>query len=375
MAHGKPRCDDPGSCAGQIATGPQEAERLPVDTAVCDGEQILPGLPRWISYSQQTQVLPSRHPAWLTVLTEGLKHKAYCIEAFVDGRLVGLLPLCYVRSLLFGRFLVSLPYLNSGGVLADNDDVAQALVDRAVGLADCLKVRHLELRHEKSIDHPALSRTLTSKVHMRLPLPGTAEQLWNDFDPKVRNQIRKGEKAGLDVLWGGLELLPDFYRVFARNMRDLGTPVFARGLFESVLRQFPDDAEICALRLAGKPVAAALLVHGRGVTEVPSASCLRSHNSTNANMLMYWHLLQRAVSRGQSTFDFGRSSLDSNTFRFKKQWGAQPEPAAWQYYVRRGDVDNMRRESGKYDRFVRIWQRLPVPLTRWIGPAIVRGIP
>jgi serine/alanine adding enzyme len=90
---------------------------------------------------------------------------------------------------------------------------------------------------------------------------------------------------------------------------------------------------------------------------------------------MYWHLLQRAVLRGQSTFDFGRSSLDSNTFRFKKQWGAQPEPAVWQYYVRRGNVDDMRRESGKYDRFVRIWQRLPVPLTRWIGPAIVRGIP
>jgi FemAB-related protein (PEP-CTERM system-associated) len=260
-------------------------------------------------------------------------------------------------------------------VLADNEDVARAIIDRAVDLADFLKVRYLELRHEKPIEHPALTHTLTTKVHMRLPLPNTAERLWTDFDPKVRNQIRKGEKSGLAVFWGGLELLDEFYVVFAQNMRDLGTPVFARGLFKSVLQQFPNKAELCVVRFQERPVAAGLLVHGPGVTEVPSASSLRRHNASNANMLMYWHLLQRAISRGQCVLDFGRSSPDSNTFRFKKQWGARPEPAAWQYYVREGSVSDMRIESGKYDRLVRIWRRLPVPVTRWIGPSIVRGIP
>jgi serine/alanine adding enzyme len=164
---------------------------------------------------------------------------------------------------------VSLPYLNTGGVLADNEDVARAIIDRAVDLADFLKVRYLELRHEKPIEHPALTHTLTSKVHMRLPLPNTAERLWTDFDPKVRNQIRKGEKAGLAVFWGGLELLDEFYVVFARNMRDLGTPVFARRLFKSALQQFPNKAELCVVRFQERPVAAGLLVHGPGVTEGP----------------------------------------------------------------------------------------------------------
>ena len=332
-------------------------------------------LPRWTSYVQQRQTSPSRDPGWLAVLAKGLKHKPYCVEAFIGGQLVGLLPLCYVRSLLFGRFLVSLPYLNTGGVLADDEEIARAIIDRAVDLADLLKVRYLELRHEKPIEHPALTQTLTTKVHMRLALPNTSEQLWADFDPKVRNQIRKGEKSGLVVFWGGLELLDEFYSVFARNMRDLGTPVFGRKLFDSILLEFAGNAEFCVVRSASRPVAAALLVHGPNTTEVPSASSLRSHNTTNANMLMYWHLLQRAISRGQQVFDFGRSSRDSNTFRFKKQWDAQPEPAAWQYYVREGSVSDMRIESGKYDRLVRIWRRLPMPVTRWIGPAIVRRIP
>jgi hypothetical protein len=92
-------------------------------------------------------------------------------------------------------------------------------------------------------------------------------------------------------------------------------------------------------------------------------------------MLLYWNLLDRAVQRGQAVFDFGRSTVDSNTHRFKKQWGAREEPAVWQYYLRNGSADAVRPDNPRYQRLIRIWQRLPVVLTRWLGPAIVRGIP
>jgi serine/alanine adding enzyme len=132
---------------------------------------------------------------------------------------------------------------------------------------------------------------------------------------------------------------------------------------------------LCVVRCRKQPVAAALLVHGPQISEAPSAGSLRSYRATGANMLMYWHLLERAIGRGQRLFDFGRSTPEGNTYRFKKQWGAQPEPAVWQYYVREGDQRDMRRESGKYDRLIGIWRRLPVAVTRCIGPWIVRGIP
>jgi FemAB-related protein (PEP-CTERM system-associated) len=317
----------------------------------------------------------SRHPAWLNVLAEGLRHTPYCLEAVEGEQTRGLLPLAYVSSWLFGRYLVSLPYLNYGGVLAEDDATARRLIDRAVELADRLQVRHLELRHERPIEHPALNQTLSTKVHMRLPLPDTADELWKSFGASVRNQVRKGQKQELAVSWGGPELLADFYDVFSRNMRDLGTPVYSRRLFAAVLRQFPDRAELCVVRAGTQPVAGALLLHGWGVSEVPSASSLRAFNHTCANMLMYWHLLERAVQRKQVVFDFGRSSKESNTFRFKKQWGPQPAPAEWQYHLRSGSVGDVRPDNPKYQRRIRIWQRLPVWLTRWIGPAIVRGIP
>src|SRR5262249_40054882 len=158
------------------------------------------------------------------------------------------------------------------------------------------------------IEHPALTARLSSKVHMRLALPLTAEQLWKQISAKVRNQVRKGQKSGLSVVWGSDELLPEFYAVFSHNMRDLGTPVDGQALLRTVLQQFPGGAELCVVRAEGQAAAAALLLHGKGVTEVPSASALRRYNPTCANMLLYWHLLERSVERRQSVFDFGRST-------------------------------------------------------------------
>ena len=142
-----------------------------------------------------------------------------------------------------------------------------------------------------------------------------------------------------------------------------------------MLSEFGEAAEICSIHLDGLPIASGFLLHGPAVTLIPSASSLREHNRTSCNMLMYWHALKRSVERGQKTFDFGRSSPDAGTWKFKKQWGARESPAIWQYYVRHGEVSDMRPGSGKYDRVIQVWQKLPVWLTRLVGPSIVRGIP
>jgi FemAB-related protein (PEP-CTERM system-associated) len=347
-----------------------------VSVRVHPGLKLAAAHPQLAAYANRGDCVPlTRDPGWLDVLAEGLGHTPYALEAIEAGRTVGYLPLALVKSLIFGRFLVSLPYLNSNGVRADHPAAAAALIDRAVGLADELKARHLELRHEEPVEHPALGAKLISKVHMRLPLPDTVAALQKAVGPKVRNQIRKGEKSGLTVEWGRENLVSDFHQVFARNMRDLGTPVYGQDLIFAILRNYPQKAELCVIRQDRHPVACGLLLHGRGVTEVPSASSLREFNATCANMLLYWHLLERAAGRGQQVFDFGRSTVEGNTYKFKKQWGARPEPATWQYYVRTGSAGDVRPDNPKYQRLIRLWQRLPVPVTTWIGPTIARGIP
>jgi FemAB-related protein (PEP-CTERM system-associated) len=340
------------------------------------GQAVAANLKRLEEYfTRRNPGLLSRHPAWTVLLAEALRHDAYCLEACEAGETRGYLGLVHVRSLLFGRFLVSMPYLNYGGVLADDDRTARVLIDRAAALADGLDVRYLELRHQRAIAHARLAQQPGHKIHMYLPLPETVGLLWETLPSKVRNQVRKGQKGGLSAVWGGEELLDEFYAVFSHNMRDLGTPVYGRKLFAKSLECFPERAEFCVVRAGLQVLAGALVFHGWDVSEVPSASSLRAFNHTNANMLMYWHLLSRAVERGQETFDFGRSSPDSSTYRFKAQWGAMPAPAEWQHYIRSGNADDLRPSNPKYGRMIRLWKRLPVRVTRWFGPRIVRGIP
>jgi len=355
---------------------PVESRTEPVSVSIVTHRGA--SLDAWVASLSEGELIPEHagaSPLWLQVLREALGHETYLLEARGEGRYLGRLPLALVSSALFGRYLVSLPYINTAGLHGATRQAETMLIDQAVALAEQLNVRNLELRHERQVDHEDLSETRSDKVLMRLALPATEEQLWNGFKSKLRSQIRSGEKHGFAVNWGGEGLLEDFYSAFSRNMRDLGTPVFPKRLFASVLSRFGSAAELCVLRLEQAPVAAALLIHGNGVTEVPSASSLRKYNNTNANMVMYWQLLKRAVERGQHTFDFGRSTLDSNTYKFKKQWGAEPSPSVWQYYVRRGTIGDMRPESAKFRLAIRAWQRLPLPIANWLGPMIVRGIP
>jgi len=326
---------------------------------------------------------------WWEALVRGLQYRPYYLVCKSSGQAMGCLPLMLVESWLFGKFLVSLPYLNSGGVVLQGEqgdaqvhkDVAFALIDRAVELADSLNVKHLELRHEMPWEHPAFNAKREDKVHMRMALPEDSVTLLAKYKSKLRSQLKKSGENDFEIAFGGEELLDGFYQVFSENMRDLGTPVYSRGLFKEILRRLDASAsgvasaELCVVRLGGAPICGALLVHQGERSEVPSASALRKFNATSVNMWMYHKLLERAIEKGAKEFDFGRSSVGSGTYKFKEQWGAKPQSAVWQYYVRRGDPADMRPDSQGKKRLVQIWQKLPVSLTRWIGPTIVRGIP
>ncbi len=368
----KPEAIDPVSTIDSLieeiesANEPDQTIQVQVETGFGElPESVDAELPRLLGHQA----------AWVDAISKGLGHKTFLIHARSAGRVVGVLPLSLVAGPIFGKFLVSLPYINTGGVWARDERVARKLIDAACKLADKLDVKHLEVRHELPVSHPKLNFERTDKVHLRLTLPESTNLLMSSLKSKVRSQVKKSQKAELTVHFGGVEWLGDFYRVFATNMRDLGTPVFSKKLFAEVLQAFGANAELCVVRNNGRAVAGGLLVHAEGITEVPSASCLRSFNHLNANMFMYWHLLARAIERDSRTFDFGRSSKDSGTFKFKTQWGAQAYPAHWQYYVRKGNPTALRVDSKHNQRITKIWKRLPTCVTNFVGPTIVRGIP
>lgn len=327
-----------------------------------------------------SQACGEHDPAWLDILRQAMQHKTLALLAWRGKELTGFLPLALTRSPLFGKHLVSLPYVNRAGLLVETPESGQALLKHATQFADAYQVRYLELRHHgQAFASEIFTHCRSEKHRMVLDLPGSPEMLWTALKAKVRNQIRKGEQNQLNVLFGGASLVPAFYSVFATNMRDLGTPVYPRKLFYAMLHHLGDRCEIALVTFESIPVAGAILVHDRVgdqvMTQVPSASCLRQFKPMNANMWMYWKLLERAIARGAGQFDFGRSSEGSGTYRFKKQWGAEPQSTPWQVMLRRGSLDAARPDAPRNRKRIEQWQKLPVWVTKAIGPSIVRGIP
>lgn len=311
---------------------------------------------------------------WRRVFESAFGHETLYLAAREHGRIVGVLPLVIFRSRLFGRCGVSLPFVNYGGVCAEDGDVAACLVRKAASLAAEAGLSHVELRHQTR-QCPTLP-VREHKVGMYLSLEHDAARAWDRLDKKVRNQVRKAEKSGLTARWGGPELLDRFYAVFARNMRDLGTPVYPRRFFSEVLATFPDTSRVCLVDHGAITVAGAISLSHRDVLEVPWASSLRQYRSLCPNNLMYWRAIEHAIENRLATLDFGRSTPHEGTYHFKQQWGAEPKPLHWEYALN-GDaaLPNVSPANPRYRAAIAVWTRLPLILTNWIGPHIVRSIP
>lgn len=315
----------------------------------------------------------SHAAAWAPVMREayGLEPE-YLAARDGSGELVGVLPLVHFRALGAGRELVSLPFLDGGGILARSGGATRALLEAALARCRETGARALELRQGEALEEVPAGAPL-DRVDLVLGLEADEDAQWKALRAKVRNQTRKATREGLGVEVGATAAeLDAFYEPFAINMRDLGSPVHARGFFESASRHFGDRLCFVVTRLGERSVGGLVAIRFAGSVSVPWASTLRSERRRCPNNLLYWEALRWAIARGAREFDFGRSPRDSGTFRFKRGWGAEERPLAWTRLDASGRPLPGSASGRLLQTLSRVWTRLPVGLANAIGPR-VRG--
>ena len=302
---------------------------------------------------------------------------AHFVTARDDGgRLRGVLPLVEQTMIPWTRCLVSLPFCTYGGPLADDDEVLNSLVQHAETLGRQRSASRLILRHVGEMQLPAYPASL-DKVSMVLALPDGKDELAKRLGSKIRSQIRRAEREKPQIRFGHAELLDDFYRVFCSVMRDLGTPVYPKRFFEAVFDALGARAAAVIIYLEGVPVSGAVMIQWRDRIKVPWAGTLHAVNPMSINMRLYWELLQLAIERQCSAFDFGRCSRDGGTYRFKAQWGAEPVQLYWRTHDLTGidKASAVLDQRSKLDAAVKVWSRLPLSLTNRLGPIISPRLP
>ena len=315
---------------------------------------------------------------WETVVKEAYGQPTVFWVCRQGERIVGVLPMVHLQHFLLGNSLVSMPYLDGGGILADNEQVWGQLLTAAAEFARSRQIPQVELRNfhpEPWEDQELLAPLAPDKVQMLIPLPASADALFKSFSNKnkVRTVVRKAEKSGLSFVWGGPEKLPDFYGVFAANMRDLGSPAHSQAFFHWIFRVFSDYLRLGIVSSGGQAIAAGIVVGCKDTLSFPWGGSLRTHHHLNPFPLLVWELLREACRQGYRFFDFGRSSRDSGPYQFKARWGAQPHPLHWRS-LRRGAASTIWESRRKFDLVSKIWRRLPLALTNLVGPRLLKHI-
>ena len=329
----------------------------------------------WDSYVRKAAPVRLYHLwSWREVIEETFGHRSYYLAAIDEQAVRGILPLVSINSWLFGKYLVSIPFFSYGGILADSLEVREELL---AGAADCareLGARHVELRQGDACDMSWISTS--PKVAMEIELPATVDEYLKGLSTSRRKRIRYNAKRGFKAEWAGAEALPTFYRIFATNMRNLGTPVYPREFFENQFRHFPDDLSVVSLWEGGKAVAAGILtVHGKTL-ELPWAASLEGYQKKEAPAVMYWSLIEWAIQKGYRNIDLGRCTRGSGNWAFKLHWNPVERPLHWYYWLRPGTaIPELRPDNPRFRLATNVWKRLPMAVANGLGPQLVRSLP
>jgi FemAB-related protein (PEP-CTERM system-associated) len=312
--------------------------------------------------------------AWKRVMERTYRYRPYYFYAEREGQITGIAPVFLVSSYLTGRCMISLPFAVYGGICASDEQTERCLLRQLEEVARREGVEYLELRNRNGGLRPAY-HAIPRYATFTMPLVADPQILYQAFPKDIRYMIRKGEKAGLSVRHG-LEQLESFYRLMTLNLRRLGTPAFPRSLFENLIQEYPKQIDLAVVYSGSKPVAGGMTFLFRDSAQPYYVGSEEEAKITGANNFLWWQMIKHAAEAGRSEFDFGRSKNDSGNYAFKKKWNPCIQPLDYQLrLVRRKSIPNFSPTNPKFKIASNLWRRLPLGLTRVLGPRLVRCFP
>lgn len=327
---------------------------------------------RWDTFVERCEEATFFHRAgWAEVIRRSFGHRTYLLYAERDGEIEGVLPLGHINSLLFGNALTSVPFAVYGGAAALNDEARDALEQRAIELAEELQVDHLELRHRqpRHTDWP----TKELYVTFRKPIDPDPEVNLKAIPRKQRAVVRKGISAGLTAAEDSD--VDRLFLAYSESVRNLGTPVFPKRFFATLREVFGEQCRVLTITHEGQLLASVMSFYFRDEVLPYYGGGTSAARNLYGNDFMYWELMRRSAEEGIRIFDYGRSKEGTGSYRFKTHWGFEPEPLYYEHkLIRATEMPDINPLNPKYRIFIALWKRLPLPMSRMLGPLLARDL-
>jgi len=309
---------------------------------------------------------------WRHVLQQGLGHKTWYYIAEQNGEITGILPTGQIKSLLFGNSLISTPFSVYGGILSSSAEAATALENAAIDLANKLDVDFLEFRNQHAPQSGWQSKDLY--VTFRKQISDNEDENMLAIPRKQRAMVRKGIKAGLhSSIENNIE---NFFSAYSESVRNLGTPVFPKRYFQTIVDVFGDAVEILTVKSKENELVASVLsfYYKDEVLPYYGGGTALARN-LKGNDFMYWDLMCHAAKKGVRVFDYGRSKKGTGSYSFKKNWGFEPVDMSYSYHlIKAKEIPEINPLNPKYQMFIKMWRKLPLAVANQLGPFIARNL-
>lgn len=295
-------------------------------------------------------------------------HKHHYLLAESDNQLVGVLPLFEQKSRLFGHALISTPFCVYGGAVADNDDVRKKLEQAAYELGCSLDVDYVELRDKEAKESEGPWQPHCHHATFSCELKDDPDAILTSVKRKQRAVIRQSNKNELQADNSDNPEL--CYQIYAESVRNLGTPVFHPSLFKELKTTFGDRCETLVVRdNNNQPVSSVLSFYYKDQVLPYYGGGTHDARQLKSNDYMYYQLMCEAQKKGMSSFDFGRSKVDSGAYKYKRHWGMEEKALHYRIaLVKAKSLPNLSPNNPKYKFFIQAWQKLPLMISRQLGP-------
>ena len=311
---------------------------------------------------------------WKEINEKNFGHECFYQAVKQDGKLIGVFPVVFIKSRIFGKILCSMPFVNFGGICSDSDSITDLLLKESEQLSKRCQANYLEIRSIKKYSDE-LPGSL-HKISMTIDLDSDPDVLWSAFKSKHRTNIRRVYKDNVHVKQGSHELLDSFYNLLSRSWKGLGTPIYRKNYFKHILDTFPDETRIFVAYQNDTPIATAFNGYYKNTVEGMWAGALPEHRSTQVNYVLYWEMIKDACEKGFKHYHLGRSTVDTGAEAFKKKWNAYSKQLYWQYILsNQSDIPQLNVSNPKFEIAIKVWKQLPLPVTTSIGPLLARSIP
>ena len=312
--------------------------------------------------------------AWKWINERSFGHRCFYLAAIEGERIVGIFPIVFMKSRLFGKILCSMPFVNYGGPCVLGPEAKIALLGEAESIVHDISADYLEIRGTWNID--ADLPVSEHKVSMTIDLHPDPDVIWQAFEKKHRKEIRHAYKQDLRVEHGGVEYLDTFFDILSESWKDLGTPLYDKSFFRNVFSAFPVSARIFVVYQGDVPISAAFDGFYKKCVEGMWLGNRPGYRGLHPGYVHYWEMIKYACENGFEKFHLGRSTVESGGEFFKKKWNAYPTQLYWQYILgKRKEIPRLNVENPKYRIAIGAWKSLPSSITRAIGPFLAKSIP